>query len=73
MKNMPQNNKPSIGSEIRKVWSKMTDEDISLHEKQPDKFFARLKEKHRVSKEDAQKRLKNMKTSCGSCGTQKAA
>lgn len=73
MQNAPQNSKSSIGSEIRKIWSKVTDEDIALYEKKPDQFFSRLKEKHGVSKEDAQKRLKDMKTACGSCGTQKAA
>lgn len=73
MQNESQNNKASIGSEIRKVWSKITDQDIALYEDQPDQFFLKLKEKHGVSQEDAQKRLKAMKTACGSCGTQKAA
>jgi hypothetical protein len=62
----------ALHAEIKKTWSKLSDEDIKLHEKQPEQFFSKVKEKQNVSNEDAQKRLKEMKTSCG-CGTSKAA
>lgn len=58
--------------EIKKVWNKLTDEDIKLYDRQPDQFFSKLKEKHSVSKEDGQKRLQDIKTSCG-CSSTKAA
>lgn len=62
-----------LRAEIKKNWSKLSDEEIKLHEKQPDQFFGKVKEKHGVSKEDAQKRLTEMKSSCGCGGTEKAA
>jgi hypothetical protein len=67
-----QNNSAMMASEIKKVWNKLSDEDIKLYEKQPDQFFAKVKEKHNVSTEDAQKRMKEIKASCG-CTTEKAA
>ena len=67
-----QNNSAMMAVEIKKAWNKLSDEDIKLYEKQPDQFFAKVKEKHNVSTEDAQKRMKEIKASCG-CNTEKAA
>lgn len=56
-----------IGAEIKKSWSKLSDDDVKLFPAQADKFFAALKDKQGVSKEDGQKRLDEIKTACGSC------
>jgi uncharacterized protein YjbJ (UPF0337 family) len=69
----PSDKGEKLHAEIKKNWSKLSDEEIRLYEKQPDQFFGKVKEKHGVSKEDAQKRLTEMKSSCGCGGTEKAA
>lgn len=61
-----------LHAEIKKNWGRLSDEEIKLHSSQPDQFYSKLKEKHGVNKEDAQKRLSEIKTSCG-CGSEKAA
>lgn len=62
-----------IGAEIKKSWDKLSDDDVKLFPASADKFFAALKEKQGVSKEDGQKRLDEIKSSCGSCSSDKAA
>lgn len=61
-----------LHAEIKKNWSKLSDDEVKLHAEKPEEFFGKVKEKHGVSKEDAQKRLTEMKSSCG-CGDSKAA
>lgn len=61
-----------LQAEIKKNWSKLSDADIKLYDKQPDQFFAKVKELYGTSKEDAQKRLTEIKATCG-CGSSKAA
>jgi hypothetical protein len=61
-----------LNVEIKKVWSKLSDEDLKLQDK-PEQFLARIKEKQGISTEDAQKRLTEIKASCGSCMAEKAA
>ncbi|TAL27270.1 MAG: hypothetical protein EPN97_18000 [Alphaproteobacteria bacterium] len=61
-----------LSAEIKKTWNKLSDEDVKLLESQPDQFFAKIKEKHSVSREDAQKRLSEIKTA-GGCTAEKAA
>lgn len=61
-------------TKIKEIWHTLTDEDINLYEKQEENFLNKVKEKHGVNKEDAQKRLKEIKESCGeSCVDEKAA
>lgn len=60
-------------TEVKKAWNKLSDDEIRLYETDKDAFFAKLKEKHSVSKEDAQKRIAEIKTECGNCSTEKAA
>jgi uncharacterized protein YjbJ (UPF0337 family) len=70
--NNPAKDKPAqdktgmIKTEIKKAWNKLTDEDVGLYETQPEKFFARVKDKHGFSREQAEKRLENIKETCGS-------
>lgn len=61
-----------LSAEIKKTWNKLSDEDVKLLESQPDQFFAKIKEKHSVSREDAQKRLTEIK-GAGGCTAEKAA
>ena len=69
----PEAKAEKIASEIKKSWSKLSDDDVKLFPTQADQFFAKLKEKQGVSKEDGQKRLDEIKASCGSCSSEKAA
>ena len=55
-----------LNAEIKKVWGKLSDEEIRMHDTQQDQFFGKIKEKHGLSKEDAQKRLTEIKTAYGS-------
>ncbi len=57
---------------IKETWSGLGDSDIKLYSTKPDEFFAKLQEKHHVSKEDAQKKLQQIEKDCG-CGSAKAA
>lgn len=62
----------TMKTEIKKAWNKLSDEDVALYENQPDQFFARVKEKHGFSREQTEKRLENIKQTCGSnCGSDK--
>jgi uncharacterized protein YjbJ (UPF0337 family) len=69
----PEAKAEKISAEIKKSWNKLSDDDAKLFPAQADKFFAALKEKQGVSKEDGQKRLDEIKASCGSCSSEKAA
>ena len=69
----PEAKAEKLNAEIKKSWNKLSDDDVKLFAAQPEQFFAKLKEKQGVSKEDAQKRLTEIKASCGSCSSEKAA
>lgn len=70
----PQEKAAMIKSEIKKAWNKLTDDDINLHESQPEAFFARVKEKHGTTREQAEARLQSIKNTCShGCGSEKAA
>jgi len=75
MDNKDKNAKRNIEKMYKKIqekWPKMSDDIIKLYEGKKDEFFAKLKEKHNVSKEDAEKKLKDIEKDC-CCGTAKAA
>ncbi len=63
----------ALNVEIKKLWSKLTDEEVKFQETQPDQFFAKIKEKYGADKEETLKRLTAIKAACGSCSTEKAA
>lgn len=69
----PEAKAEKMSAEIKKSWNKLSDDDAKLFPAQADKFFAALKEKQGVSKEDGQKRLDEIKASCGNCSSEKAA
>lgn len=56
-----------LQAQIKQTWGKLNDEDIKLYEGKPDQFFAKLKEKQNVSKEDGQKKMQELEKACG-CG-----
>ena len=80
MSNMDQNmNKPAnaenaakFSAKIKETYSKLSDDDIKLYDGKREQFFAKLKEKHSVSKEDGEKKLQEIEKSCG-CGTSSTA
>ena len=47
-----------IKASIKQKWAKLTDDDIMLFNGRKDEFFGKLKEKHGVAKEEAEKSLK---------------
>jgi hypothetical protein len=62
-----------LNTEIKKAWDKLSDEDVAAYATKPDQFFAAVREKHGTTRDDAQKRLKEIKTACGACTSDKAA
>lgn len=70
--NKEQNAHEKLHKEIKKTWTKLTDDNVKLYATKPDDFFAKLKEKHSVSKEDAKKKIAQLEKDCG-CGSAKAA
>ena len=53
----------NMNAKIKETWSKLSDDDIKLYNGNRDQFFAKLKEKQSVSKEDGEKKLKEIEAS----------
>ena len=72
---MKQNNAKAdnLGIEIKKTWNRLSDDEVKLQADQPELFFAAVKAKYGTDKEEAQRRLTEIKASCGTCTTEKAA
>lgn len=66
-------NTAKLHAKIKETWSKLGDDDINLYEGKRDQFFAKLKEKQNVSKEDGQKKMQEIEKACGCVSPQKAA
>ena len=80
MENKNQNMQPNskentekLHRKIKETWSGLSDDTIKLYDGKRDEFFAKLKEKANVSKEDAQKKMAQLEKECGCSGTAKAA
>lgn len=68
-------NTAKMHAEIKKTWSKLSDDDAKLCQSDRAQFFAKLQEKQGVSKADGEKKLRELEKACGcgpSCGTQKS-
>lgn len=52
---------------IKQMWGKLTDDDIALVNGNRQEFFGKVQEKYGIAKEEAEKRLKEVEKSCGSC------
>ncbi len=50
-----------MGAKIKKEWSKLTDDDVGYLEANRDEFFARLEKKQGIRREQAEKRLNELK------------
>jgi len=73
MQKNPKENTEKLHKKIKETWSGLGDNDIKLYDGKRDEFFAKLKEKANVSKEDAQKKMAQLEKECGCSGTAKAA
>lgn len=74
--NMQPNSKEStekLHRKIKETWSGLSDSDVKLYDGKRDDFFARLKEKANISKEDAQKKMEQLEKDCGCSSAAKAA
>ncbi len=74
--NTQQNSKENtekLHKKIKETWSGLGDNDIKLYDGKRDEFFAKLKEKANISKEDAKKKMAQLEKECGCSGTAKAA
>ena len=57
---------------IKETWTGLSDNDIKLYDQKRNEFFAKLEEKEKVSKQDAQQKLQQLEKECG-CNKAKAA
>ena len=58
-----------IKGEIKKVWGKLTDDEIMLYNGKQDLFFGKVKEKYGLAKEAAELRIKEFVKSCPTCSS----
>jgi hypothetical protein len=75
-KNTQPNSKEStekLHKKIRETWTGLSESDVKLYEGDREAFYAKLKEKVNVSKEDAQKKIEQLEKDCGCSSTLKAA
>lgn len=66
-------NVEKLHKKIKETWSGLSDRDVELYDGDRDAFFAKLKEKNNISKEDAQKKLQQLEKDCGCSSTARAA
>ena len=61
-----------FNAKIKETWSKLSDDDIKLYNGSHDQFFAKLKEKHNLSKADGEKIIQEIEKTCAAaCSTEK--
>lgn len=58
-------NTEKLHRKIKETWSGLSDIDVKLYDGKRDEFFAKLKEKAKISKEEAQKKLHQLEKECG--------
>lgn len=68
-----QENSEKLHRKIKETWSGLSDSDVKLYDENREEFFAKLKEKNNISKEDAQKTLQQLEKDCGCASTAQAA
>ncbi len=66
-------NVEKLRRKIKETWSGLSESDINLYEGKREEFFAKLKEKGNLSREDAQKKMEQLERDCGCSSTAKAA
>ena len=61
-----------FNAKIKETWSKLSDDDIKLYASNRDQFFAKLKEKQNLSKDDGDKIITEIEKSlAAACGIEK--
>ena len=66
-------NLEKLHKKIKETWPGLSDSDVKLYDGKRDDFFAKLKEKSNISKEDAQKKIEQLNKDCGCSNPVKAA
>lgn len=68
MSNTVQNSKENIEKlhkKIKETWTGLSGEEVRLYEGKRDDFYAALKNKHSVSREDGEKKMIQIEKDCG--------
>ncbi len=66
-KDQAQGKYEQIKGKIKEAWGRLTDNEIALYNGKQEEFFGKLQEKYGLAKEDAEKRIKEMRDAC--CNT----
>jgi hypothetical protein len=62
----------AFNAKIKETYTKLSDDDVKLYGDKRDQFFVKLKEKQNVSKEDGEKKIKEIEQACDSaCSSEK--
>ena len=73
MENQPANSNSKalkLNAEIKKTWGKLTEEEIGFQASKPDQFFAAVKTKYSIERNEAEKTVKKLEAECASaCST----
>lgn len=62
-----------LSAEIKKTWSKLSDEEVGFQATAPDKFYEAVKTKYSVNKDEAEKTVKKLTAECGATDTKDAS
>ena len=63
-----------LNAKIKEAYNKLNDDDVKLYSSNKDQFFAKLKEKQSVSKEDGQKKIQEIEKACdAACSSEKTS
>lgn len=71
-----QNSKEStekLHKKIKETWPSLSDDSVKLYDGKRDEFFAKLKEKANLSREDAEKKMQQLEKDSGCASAAKAA
>jgi uncharacterized protein YjbJ (UPF0337 family) len=60
-----------LKGKVKQTYGKLTSDDIALLNGKREEFFGRLEEAHGVSREEAEKKIKEMEKSCGCSSSDK--
>ncbi|MES2983947.1 MAG: CsbD family protein [Pseudomonadota bacterium] len=66
-------NYDKVKGKLKETWGKLTDNDLMLYKGKRDQLVGKLKEQYGIAKEDAEKKLKEIESSCGCSSDSKAA
>lgn len=58
---------------VKEKWGRLTDDDVALVQGHTQQFYGKMKEKYGMSQDEAEKNLKDLKTSCNCSELDQAA